>query len=33
MTDSEGVRYHDEATTWFACLCGNESTVKNADLR
>src|SRR5262245_53381281 len=24
MADSEGVRYHDQATTWLACLCGNE---------
>ena len=24
MADSEGVRYHDEATTWLARLCGNE---------
>ena len=24
MAYSEGVRYHDEATTWLVCLCGND---------
>src|SRR5262249_38801999 len=24
MAASEGVRDHDKATTWLACLCGNE---------